>query len=124
MQLGFQIEALGVGVGSGDEPGGDGEGQLFCMEAKRQGLIRELRSAVSSGGPDPRRAAELAAGAGPGPARVPVHRGGGHRACLAPAPRLPEAPVWRCRARRRCEHRAVVAEAAHPVPPRFAHLQG
>ena len=63
-------------------------------------------------------------GAGPGPARVAVHRRERHPAGLAPAPRPPEAAVRGRRARRRREDRVVVPEAAHAVPPRLAHLEG
>jgi len=42
LQMGFSIEALGVGVDTGDEPGAEGPGALFCPEAKRRGLISEI----------------------------------------------------------------------------------
>ena len=41
LQLGFAIGALGIGVDTGDGPEGDGVGDLFCTEEKRQGLRAE-----------------------------------------------------------------------------------
>ena len=41
LQLGFAVGVLGVGVDTGDEPGGDGVGDIFCTEEKRLGLVAE-----------------------------------------------------------------------------------
>lgn len=57
LQLGFAIGALGVGVDSGDGPGDDGAGQLFCPEEKRQGLLAETERLLPRAGESAKKAA-------------------------------------------------------------------
>ena len=121
VELDWRIVGLGIGVDGGDDPACEHEGDIFCPETKRLGMLADVIDLLPNRGEDAERA--TARQTPRGPVEKLVGRLG-NMSQVEPACKPHLAPLFSVVSARRKAPKKGGRNKGQPRPPKFLHLHG
>ena len=121
VELDWRIVGLGIGVDGGDDPACEHDGDIYCPESKRRGMLADVVDLLPNRGEDAERATARQT------PRGPVEKLVGRLSNMSqvePACKPHLAPLFSVVAARRKARKGGGRNKGQPRPPRYLHLHG